>query len=220
MCGIVGYVGPRDATPVILDGLKRLEYRGYDSAGLAILTNGHIELRKNAGKLENLVERVRTEPVNGHLGIGHTRWATHGAPCERNAHPHLGMTGDVVVVHNGIVENFLQLREELQAEGAEFKSDTDTETIVHLIERFLNAGYSLEEAARQAFNLLRGAHAIVAFTTREPDRLVACRIGNAGGIAVGVGEGEMFLASDLPAIIEHTRQMAFLESSQIVTMRR
>src|SRR5574341_2082675 len=212
MCGIVGYVGPRDATPVILDGLKRLEYRGYDSAGLAILTNGHIELRKNAGKLENLVERVRTEPVNGHLGIGHTRWATHGAPCERNAHPHLGMTGDVVVVHNGIVENFLQLREELQAEGAEFKSDTDTETIVHLIERFLTSGLTLEEAARESFRLLKGAQAIVTFSRLEPGKLIACRIGNAGGVALGVGRDEMFIASDIPAILEHTRDMVFLES--------
>lgn len=220
MCGIVGYIGPRDATPIIVEGLKRLEYRGYDSAGVAVLVNGHIEVRRDAGKLENLERLITQQPISGSLGIGHTRWATHGAPTQRNAHPHTSMSGDVVVVHNGIVENFLELREELQAEGVEFKSDTDTETIVHLIEKFLNAGYSLEEAARQAFNLLRGAHAIVAFTTREPDRLVACRIGNAGGIAVGVGEGEMFLASDLPAIIEHTRQMAFLESRQIVTMRR
>src|SRR5574341_918181 len=137
MCGIVGYIGPRDATPIILDGLKRLEYRGYDSAGIAVLQNGSIEVRRDAGKLDNLEHKVTDQPISGQLGIGHTRWATHGAPTERNAHPHMGMTGDVVVVHNGIVENFLELKSELEAEGAEFKSDTDTETIVHLIERYL-----------------------------------------------------------------------------------
>lgn len=215
MCGIVGYVGPRDATPVILEGLKRLEYRGYDSAGLAVLTNGHIEVRRDAGKLDNLVIRVREEPVSGHVGIGHTRWATHGAPCERNAHPHRGMTGDVVVVHNGIVENFLELRDELQAEGAEFKSDTDTETIVHLIERYLATGMTLQEAARMSFRQLKGAQAIVTFSRSEPGKLIACRIGNAGGVALGVGEDEMFIASDIPAILEHTRDMVFLESREM-----
>ncbi len=215
MCGIVGYVGPRDATPIILEGLQRLEYRGYDSAGLAVLTNGRIELRKNAGKLGNLIQRVHGEPVNGHLGIGHTRWATHGAPCERNAHPHVGMTGDVVVVHNGIVENFLELREELQAEGAEFQSDTDTETIVHLIERYLATGLTLEEGARAAFGQLKGAQAVVTFSRMEPGKLIACRIGNAGGVALGVGQGEMFIASDIPAILEHTRDMVFLESREM-----
>ncbi len=220
MCGIVGYVGPRDAAPVILSGLKKLEYRGYDSAGLAILDNGRIEVRRDVGKLERLEQRVREQPIGGNLGIGHTRWATHGAPSERNAHPHTGMTGDVVVVHNGIVENFLELKAELQAEGAEFKSDTDTETIVHLIERLLGAGYSLGDACQEAFSLLKGAQAIVTFSRREPDRIVACRIGNAGGVALGVGAGEMFVASDIPAILEYTRQMVFLESRQIATVTR
>ncbi len=218
MCGIVGYVGPRDATPVILEGLKRLEYRGYDLAGLAVLQDHHIELRRDAGKLAVLEQHVREHPVSGPLGIGHTRWATHGAPSERNAHPHLGMTGDVVVVHNGIVENFLELRDELQAEGAEFKSDTDTETIVHLIERYLAAGLKLEEAARELFKQLKGAQAIVTFSRNEPDRIVACRIGNAGGVAIGIGQGEMFVASDIPAILEHTRQMVFLETRQVATL--
>jgi glucosamine--fructose-6-phosphate aminotransferase (isomerizing) len=218
MCGIVGYVGPRDATPLILNGLRRLEYRGYDSAGLAVLQDGQIEVRREAGKLDMLDELVRSRPLSGHLGIGHTRWATHGAPSERNAHPHLGMTGDVVVVHNGIVENFLELRAELQAEGAQFKSETDTETIVHLIERHLAAGMMLEEAARAAFKLLKGAHAVVTFSRREPDRLVACRIGNAGGVTLGVGQGEMFVASDIMAILEHTREMVFLESRQVATV--
>jgi len=143
MCGIVGYIGPREATPIILNGLRRLEYRGYDSAGLAVLQNGQIEVRRDAGKLSRLESLVAESPLQGNLGIGHTRWATHGEPNARNAHPHVGMTGDVVVVHNGIVENFLELREELSAEGVIFKSDTDTEVIVHLVERYLSTETSL-----------------------------------------------------------------------------
>ena len=218
MCGIVGYIGYRDATPIILNGLKRLEYRGYDSAGLAVLQNSHIEIRRDAGKLENLERLVAEQPISGHLGIGHTRWATHGPPSQKNAHPHIGMTGEVVVVHNGIIENFLELKAELQAEGARFTSDTDTETIVHLLERFMAAGRSLEEAAREAFSQLKGAQAIVTFSSREPDRLIACRIGNAGGVAIGLGDGEMFIASDIPAILDHTREMVFLESRQMATI--
>ncbi len=219
MCGIVGYIGPRDATPIILNGLKRLEYRGYDSAGIAVLQDGEIHIRRDAGKLSVLENHVREKPLNGNLGIGHTRWATHGPPSERNAHPHIGMTGSVVVVHNGIVENFLDLKDDLVSEGAVFKSDTDTETIVHLLERYLATGLDLEEAAKQAFKLLKGAQAIVTFRTDEPDRLIACRIGNAGGVAVGIGQGEMFIASDIPAILEHTRTMVFLESRQMVTIQ-
>jgi len=220
MCGIVGYIGPRDATPIILNGLKRLEYRGYDSAGLAVLQDGVIEVRRDAGKLARLAALVDEQPVHGSLGIGHTRWATHGEPSARNAHPHLGMTGDVVVVHNGIVENFLELREELGAEGVEFKSDTDTEVIVHLIERYLSSQCSLEEAARLAFRHLKGAHGIVVFSRQEPDKIVAARIGNAGGVVLGVGDDEMFVASDMPAILEHTRRVVFLESRQMVVIRR
>ncbi|MBN1428050.1 MAG: glutamine--fructose-6-phosphate transaminase (isomerizing) [Anaerolineae bacterium] len=215
MCGIVGYVGPGDAVPIILGGLKRLEYRGYDSAGLAVLENSHIELRRGAGKLAQLEKLVLERPLSGHVGIGHTRWATHGQPNERNAHPHIGMTGDVVVVHNGIVENFLDLRADLQSEGAEFKSDTDTETIVHLIERHLAQGQSLADAARASFAMLKGAQAVVAFSRAEPDRLVACRIGNAGGVVLGLGEDEMYVSSDIPAILEHTRRLVFLESRQM-----
>src|SRR5690554_6433096 len=218
MCGIVGYTGPRDASPIILNGLRRLEYRGYDSAGLAVLTNNHIEIRRKVGKLDELARLLAEQPVSGHVGIGHTRWATHGEPSDRNAHPHKGMTGDVVVVHNGIVENFLELRNDLQAEGAEFASDTDTETIVHLLERYIDAGMTLEEAARATFPQLKGAQAIVAMSRREPDRIIACRIGNAGGVAIGIGDGEMFVASDIPAILEHTRQMVFLESRQMATI--
>ncbi len=220
MCGIVGYIGPQDATPIILNGLKRLEYRGYDSAGLAVLQDGHIEVRRDAGKLEVLAQLVQESPVRGHLGIGHTRWATHGEPNARNAHPHVGMTGDVVLVHNGIVENFLELREELQVEGAEFASETDTEVIVHLIERYLTLEGDLPTAVRQALSHLRGAHGVVAFSRREPDKLVAARIGNAGGVVVGLGEGENYIASDLPAILEHTRRMIFLESHQMAVVTR
>src|SRR5512136_769035 len=182
MCGIVGYIGPRDATPVILNGLKRLEYRGYDSAGLAVLQDGVIQVRRDAGKLKRLESLVSESPIQGHIGIGHTRWATHGEPSARNAHPHFGMTGDVVVVHNGIVENFLELREELSAEGAVFNSDTDTEVIVHLVERYMSTETSLAEATRSALNHLRGAHGVVVFSSREPDKIVAARIGNAGGV--------------------------------------
>ena len=219
MCGIVGYVGPRDATPIILNGLKRLEYRGYDSAGLAVLENGKIAVRRDAGKLNRLSALVSDSPVNGNMGIGHTRWATHGEPNQTNAHPHLGMTGDVVIVHNGIVENYLELKEELMAEGAEFKSETDTETIVHLIERFHSGGYDIVKATREALKHLKGAHAVVVMSTREPDKIVAARIGHSGGVTIGFGEGEMYVASDMPAILEHTRDMVFLESRQLAVVR-
>lgn len=220
MCGIVGYIGWQDATPIILNGLKRLEYRGYDSAGLAVLEDGEIQIRRDAGKLAVLSQLVHDYPVSGHLGIGHTRWATHGEPNARNAHPHMGMTGNVVIVHNGIVENFLELRGELAAEGVEFTSETDTEVIVHLIERYLTVEGGLEEAARRALRHLRGAHGVVAFTKDEPDILVAARIGNAGGVVIGLGENESFIASDLPAILEHTRSMVFLESRQMAVVTR
>lgn len=220
MCGIVGYIGRRDATPIILNGLKRLEYRGYDSAGLAIFENDHIEVRRDAGKLSRLNALVDEQPLHGQVGIGHTRWATHGAPSARNAHPHLGMTGDVVLVHNGIVENFLELREELRAEGIVFNSDTDSEVIVHLVERYLSTNTGLVEAVRLALRYLKGAHGVVVFSAREPDKIVAARIGNAGGVVIGLGEAENFVASDLPAILEHTRRMVFLESRQLAVVGR
>jgi len=215
MCGIVGYIGPQNATPIILNGLKRLEYRGYDSAGLAVIQNGHIEVRRDVGKLNKLADLVSEIPVAGHVGIGHTRWATHGEPSARNAHPHLGMTGNVVVVHNGIVENYLELRNELSEEGVVFNSDTDTEVIVQLVERFASMGIGLVEAAQKSLQLLKGAHAIVLMSSLEPDKIVAARIGNAGGVVIGIGTHEMFLASDLPAILEHTRRVIFLESRQL-----
>jgi glutamine---fructose-6-phosphate transaminase (isomerizing) len=220
MCGIVGYIGEKDATPIILNGLKRLEYRGYDSAGLAVLQNSHIEVRKDAGKLSNLVDHVASQPVSGKVGIGHTRWATHGEPTARNAHPHPSGDGKFVVVHNGIVENFLELREELSVEGVLFNSETDTETIVHLIERYYSATEGLSEAVRRALQNLRGAHGVVVMSSLEPDKIIAARIGNAGGVVIGLGEGETFVASDIPAILEHTRRVIFLESGQMAVVTR
>lgn len=220
MCGIVGYIGEQNATPIILNGLRRLEYRGYDSAGLAVLTNSHIEVRKDAGKLDKLSELVFRAPVEGHVGIGHTRWATHGEPNARNAHPHPSTDGKFVVVHNGIVENFLELREELSAEGTVFASETDTETIVHLIERCYAVQNGLAEAVRLALTNLRGAHGVVVMSSLEPDKIIAARIGNAGGVVIGIGEGEMYVASDIPAILEHTRKVIFLESGQIAVVTR
>ncbi len=218
MCGIVGYIGPRDATPIILGGLKRLEYRGYDSAGIAVIQDGSLDVRKDAGKLSQLVELIHKSPLAGTPGIGHTRWATHGAPSARNAHPHLGHTKRVVVVQNGIVENFLELKDELIAEGVEFQSDTDTETIVHLVEHYLASGLDLEAAARSTFTQIHGANVVVLLSADEPDKIVAARIGNAGGVVIGLGEGENFLASDTPAIMEHTRRVIFLESRQMAVI--
>jgi glucosamine--fructose-6-phosphate aminotransferase (isomerizing) len=220
MCGIVAYIGPRDAAPILLEGLKRLEYRGYDSAGIAVLQDGKIVLRRAAGKLSNLIRAVQARPVHGQAGIGHTRWATHGEPSERNAHPHASSSGDIVVVHNGIVENFLELKEELTAEGVRFRSDTDTEVIAQLIELYAGKETPLFEAVRRAVARLRGAHGIVVISSREPDKIVAARLGNAGGVTVGVGEGEMFVASDMPALLDHTRRMAFLDSGQIALITR
>ena len=220
MCGIVGYIGPKDVTPIIMNGLKKLEYRGYDSAGIAVIENGQIEVRRDAGKLERLNHLVQESPINGNIGIGHTRWATHGEPNTRNAHPHLGMTGDVVLVHNGIVENFTALRDELESEGAVFQSETDTEVIVHLIERFLAGEGSFTDAVQKALMQLKGAHGIVVLNTNEPDKIIAARIGNAGGVVIGKGDDEMYIASDLPAILEHTREMVFLESMQMAVVSR
>jgi glucosamine--fructose-6-phosphate aminotransferase (isomerizing) len=218
MCGIVGYVGAGSATPIVLDGLQRLEYRGYDSAGVAVIdAHGCIEVRRDVGKLANLRARVGTFPLDGRIGIGHTRWATHGAPAEHNAHPHVSMCGDYVVVHNGIVENYLDLRAELMAQGVTFASETDTEVIVQLVARY-GRDADLLDAVRAAMRRLRGAHAVVVMSRRQPDRLIAVRIGNAGGIAVGLGDGERFIASDVPAILDRTHELIFLESRQIAVV--
>jgi glucosamine--fructose-6-phosphate aminotransferase (isomerizing) len=220
MCGIVGYVGFRNATPLIIDGLQRLEYRGYDSAGVAVIENDAIRLCRDVGKLSNLRNRLERQPIEGCIGIGHTRWATHGIPAEHNAHPHISMDGEFVVVHNGIVENYLELREELAAEGVVFKSETDTEVIVHLVAHFAHDGAhgDVTEATRMAVQHLKGAHAIGIMSSRQPDRLVVVRTGNAGGVALGIGDGESFIASDIPAILEQTRQMVFLENRQMATV--
>ena len=211
MCGIVGYVGPQDATPIILNGLKKLEYRGYDSAGLAVLRDGALEIRKDAGKLSQLVELIQRSPIEGAPGVGHTRWATHGAPSARNAHPHVGQTGRVVVVHNGIVENFLELKDELTAEGVRFQSETDTESIVHLVEHHLSAGCDFVKAARRTLQHIRGANVVVLISADEPDKIITARIGNAGGVVLGLGEGENFIASDTPA--RWPRERCFTRSS-------
>jgi glucosamine--fructose-6-phosphate aminotransferase (isomerizing) len=219
MCGIVGYAGWRDATPIVLTGLHHLEYRGYDSAGIAVIEkNGDVHVRRQVGKLVNLQQEVNESPISGHVGVGHTRWATHGEPSQRNSHPHSSSDGNTVVVHNGIIENFLSLKQELIAEGVEFTSDTDTEVVVHLIANNLAAGHDLVEATRRAARLLKGAQAIVVMSKSEPDRLVTVRIGNAGGVALGLGKDEMYIASDIPAILEHTRHMVFLESRQMATI--
>ena len=221
MCGIVGYIGPRQATPIILEGLKRLEYRGYDSAGIAVVSpEGRMERRRDVGKLVNLERKLDAQPLRGNIGIGHTRWATHGQPSEINAHPHTDCTGDLVVIHNGIVENFGPLRQELAAQGHTFASQTDTEVIVHLVEQNIRDGAAFEDAARGALLRLKGAQAVVLMNSRQPDRVIVSRIGNAGGVTVGVGQGEMFIASDLPAILDHTRKMIFLSSRQMAVVVR
>ncbi len=221
MCGIVGYIGSREAANVVYEGLKRLEYRGYDSAGVAVLEqNGRIAIRRDVGKLSNLGSLLAESPLGGQIGIGHTRWATHGEPSQRNAHPHVGMNGRVVVVHNGIVENFLPLREELAAEGVTFASQTDTEVIVQLVERYLESGLGFEAAVRHTLTQLEGANAVVVMSVDRPDQLICARLGNAGGITLGIGRDEMFIASDIPAILEYTRDMVFLENRQVAVVTR
>ena len=220
MCGIVAYIGEQNATPIIVNGLKKLEYRGYDSAGVAVLQDNRIEVRRDAGKIARLEALIAAQPVRGMVGIGHTRWATHGAPNQQNAHPHLSSNGEIVIVHNGIVENYLSLRDELLAEGAVFHSETDTETIVYLIERYYAVSQNLSKAVQLTMKRVKGAHGLVVMSSREPDRLVTARLGNAGGVAIGRGAGEMFIASDLPAIVEHTREISFLESGQMAVVSR
>ena len=221
MCGIVGYIGAQEAAPIVLHGLRQLEYRGYDSAGLAVIDAGHtIQVRREAGKLANLEETVARAPLAGSVGVGHTRWATHGPPSQRNAHPHASPDGDLVVVQNGIVENFLELRTMLQGAGYEFRSDTDTEVIVHLIHSHYHNGCEgdLEAAVRQALTELQGPSAIVVLSGHHPGQLITARLGNAGGVAIGYGDGEMFIASDIPAILRHTRRVTFLESRQMAVL--
>lgn len=217
MCGIVGYVGPKDASSIVFNGLKKLEYRGYDSAGIAII-NSKLDIRRAEGKLANLEEKLKAAPIHGTLAIGHTRWATHGAPVERNAHPHADEAYTVAVVQNGIVENFMKLRAQLQQEGHKFSSDTDTEVITHLIDKYLAQGNDLVDACRLSFQQLEGAHAIAVVSPQEPDKIVVVRLGNAGGVIVGLGKGENYLASDIPAILEHTQRVVFLEDKEMAVI--
>ncbi|HLE44518.1 MAG TPA: glutamine--fructose-6-phosphate transaminase (isomerizing) [Methylomirabilota bacterium] len=219
MCGIVGYIGPQGATGIILDGLKRLEYRGYDSAGVAVIADGVLQVRRSAGKIRNLEGILRDRPIDGPVGIGHTRWATHGRPSEENAHPHTDCTGSIVVVHNGILENYLPIKRRLIAEGHTFKSETDTEVIAHLVEAHFPAAGSLAEAVRRALAELRGAYAVGVVSDREPDLLVAAKTG-AGGVVIGLGEGEYFIASDIPAILSHTRDVIVLEDEEMAVVSR
>ncbi|HEY3249281.1 MAG TPA: glutamine--fructose-6-phosphate transaminase (isomerizing) [bacterium] len=220
MCGIMGYVGQRQALPILLDGLRRLEYRGYDSAGVAVLGNGHIEVRKAAGKLSRLEEVTMNNGLLGTVGIGHTRWATHGLPTDQNAHPHTDCTGTVVVIHNGIIENFLPLREALQARGHVFKSDTDTEVLAHLIEEELglihDSPVPLEDAVRRALAQTTGAYAIVVMSSDQPDRIVAVR--QVSPLIVGLGQGETILASDIPALLTHTRDVMIIEDGEMAVI--
>jgi len=220
MCGIMGYIGHRDALPILLDGLRRLEYRGYDSAGVAVLGNGHIEVRKTAGKLSRLEDVTRSESLLGSVGIGHTRWATHGLPTDENAHPHSDCTGRVVVIHNGIIENFLSLKEALAARGHTFRSDTDTEVLAHLIEEQLGASpgtaIPLEDAVRRAVSQTSGAYAIVVMTSDQPDRIVAVR--QISPLIVGLGKGETILASDIPALLSHTRDVLIIEDGEMAIL--
>jgi glucosamine--fructose-6-phosphate aminotransferase (isomerizing) len=253
MCGIMAYAGRRDALPVVLDGLRRLEYRGYDSAGVAVVVTpapapapaaavagaplgrsvlgvadeergARVVVRRAPGKLDRLVTAVAAENatagagLRGRVAIGHTRWATHGQPTERNAHPHADCHGQAVVAHNGIVENYESLRAELQAEGHRFASETDSEVIAHLIERQVDAGVHLAAATRHALSEIRGANAVAVVHAAWPDLLLAGRTGHAGGLVLGRGEGEMYVASDLPAILERTRTVAFLESGDVAVL--
>ena len=215
MCGIIGYIGPRETKEVLLEGLRRLEYRGYDSAGIAIFHEGKVVIRRSQGKLKELERKCTGERFNGHLGIGHTRWATHGKPSEANAHPH--KAGGVVVVHNGIIENYLTLKKVLSREGHTFKSETDTEILSHLIQSHLFKGATFEEAVRQALLKVEGAYAIAVLYEGEEDKLIGAR--RESPLILGVGEGESFVASDIPAILPYTRKMIFLEDGEMAVIQ-
>src|ERR687889_2059563 len=217
MCGIIGYIGSKPVVPVLIEGLRRMEYRGYDSAGVALVSPEGIALRRSAGKLANLENTIRTEPVDGLYGVGHTRWATHGRPTEENAHPHRDCTGRIVVVHNGIIENYLDLKHQLQSEGHEFKTETDTEIVAHMVEREMKDD-GLENAVRRALLYMRGMFAVVLVSVDDPEKIVAAR--NGPPIVVGLGEGEFFVASDIPAILSHTRDVVFLADEEMAIITR
>jgi glutamine---fructose-6-phosphate transaminase (isomerizing) len=215
MCGIIGYIGDKQVLPILIDGLRRLEYRGYDSAGVAVVRDGEIELRRSAGKLARLEEVLAVNPLEGEYGIGHTRWATHGRPTEENAHPHRDCTGRIVVVHNGIIENYLDLKRQLQKEGHAFVTETDTEIVAHLVERE-SKGDGLENAVRRALLYMRGLFALVLISADDPNKIVTVR--NGPPIVVGLGEKEFFVASDIPAILAHTRDVVFMGDEEMAVI--
>ena len=217
MCGIIGYIGEKEVVPVLIDGLRRLEYRGYDSAGIALVRDGQIEVRRSAGKLARLEEVIRTQPITGDYGVGHTRWATHGRPTEENAHPHRDCTGRIVVVHNGIIENHLDLKRQLEAEGHRFETETDTEVVAHLVERERRDD-GLENAVRRALQRLRGLFGMVLVAADEPGKIIAVRKGPP--IVVGMGDGEFLVASDIPAVLSHTRDVVFLADEEMAIITK
>ena len=217
MCGIIGYIGSKPVVPVLLEGLRRMEYRGYDSAGVAVVSPEGIALRRSAGKLANLEHAIDAQPVDGLYGVGHTRWATHGRPTEENAHPHRDCTGRIVVVHNGIIENYLELKRELQSQGHAFTTETDTEIVAHLVEREMQTD-GLENAVRRALKLMRGMFALVLVSVDDPEKIVAVR--NGPPIVVGLGRDEFFVASDIPAILAHTRDVVFLGDEEMAVITR
>ncbi|CAN5434868.1 glutamine--fructose-6-phosphate transaminase (isomerizing) [soil metagenome] len=219
MCGIVGYVGNKQVVPLIIDGLRKLEYRGYDSAGIAVVDENHdLSMRRAEGKLRNLEECIRLSPLDGTYGIGHTRWATHGRPTEENAHPHRDCSGRIVVVHNGIIENYLQLKEMLREKGHIFKTETDTEIVAHLIEEYQKEGLEFEPAVRQTVQELRGIFALSIISADEPDKIIAVREGPP--VVIGLGDGEFFVASDIPAILQHTRDVFYLGEKEIAVLTK
>src|SRR5437867_5670858 len=219
MCGIVGYVGNKQVVPLIIDGLRKLEYRGYDSAGIAVVNESHkLEIRRAEGKLRNLEEAIRLSPLDGTYGIGHTRWATHGRPTEENAHPHRDCTGRVVVVHNGIIENYLQLKERLRRTDHRFVTETDTEIIAHLIEEYLKQDQTFEQAVRSTVSDLRGIFALSIVNADEADTIIAVRQGPP--VVIGLGDGEYFVASDIPPILQHTRDVFFLGDGEIAVLTK
>jgi glucosamine--fructose-6-phosphate aminotransferase (isomerizing) len=217
MCGIIGYIGPKEVVPVLVEGLRRLEYRGYDSAGVAVVHDGVVSVRRCAGKLSGLEKLLGSKPISGDYGIGHTRWATHGRPTEENAHPHRDCTGKIVVIHNGIIENYLELKHELQQQGHRFVTETDTEIVAHLVEREWS-GDGLENAVRRALQVVRGMFALVLISADDPEKIVAVR--NGPPLVVGLGDGEFFAASDIPAILSHTRDVVFLGDGEMAVITR
>lgn len=216
MCGIVGYIGRTNATKIVLEGLEKLEYRGYDSSGIAVVSDGKLSVRKLVGRLSNLSESIEQNPIKGRIGIGHTRWATHGVPADYNSHPHTNETGEIAVVHNGIIENYMQLKKELVNKGYKFTSDTDTEVIAHLIDLYYEE--SLFDAVKKAVKELKGAYALAVVSSRNPNEIIAVR--NESPLILGIGKEELFLASDIPAFLMRTRKVVYLENGDIAILNK